>query len=120
MYSHCGPSKSRYHCGTFKIKNYRCKWGFSLVENLNKFKKSCYNLQIHLRNIFQIMFEGIKILVRLNVPRILFQKVGPIYDKAKWPVLVLQNGHFNFWKLPLNWKLFFIATSKTSFLKRLH
>ena len=47
------------------------------------------------------MFEGIKFLVRLSVSGVLFQKVGPIYDKASWPVLVLQNGHFNFWKLHL-------------------
>ena len=42
------------------------------------------------------MFEGIKFLVRLSVSGVLFQKVGPIYDKASWPVLVLRNGHFNF------------------------
>ena len=42
------------------------------------------------------MFEGIKIFSLLECVQGLFQKVVPIYDKASGPVLVLQNGHFNF------------------------
>ena len=64
---------------------------------------------------FKLCLKLLRFLVRLSVSGVLFQKVGPIYDKASWPVLVLRNGHFNFWKLPLNLKLFSTATSKTSF-----
>ena len=55
---------------------------------------------------FKLCLKWLRFLVRLCVSGVLFQKVGPIHDKASWPVLVLQNGHFNFWELAHNWKLF--------------
>ena len=51
---------------------------------------------------FKLCLKVLRFLVRLSVSGVLFQKVGPIYGKASWLVLVLRNGHFDFWKLPLN------------------
>ena len=45
---------------------------------------------------FKLCLKVLKFLVHLSVSGVLFQNVGPIYDKASWPVLVLRNGHFNF------------------------
>ena len=52
---------------------------------------------------FKLCLKVLRFLVRLSVSGVLFQKVGLIYAKASWSVLVLGNGHFDFWKLPLNW-----------------
>ena len=60
-----------------------------LLQFLSSFKK-CF---------LKLSLKVLRFLVRLSVSGILFKKVGPIYEKATWPVLVLRNGHFNFWKL---------------------
>ena len=39
--------------------------------------------------------------------------------QSKLTVLVLRKGHFNFWKLPLNWILLSAATWKTTSLRYL-
>ena len=52
-----------------------------LSQFLNSFKKY----------FFKLCLKVLRFLVHLSVSRFLFQKVGPIYGKASWPVLVLQN-----------------------------
>ena len=68
----------------------------------------------------KLRLNVLRFLVRLNVSGVLFQNVGPIYDKASWLVLVLWIRYFNFWELPLNWKFFSLALSKTLWRKLGH
>ena len=82
-------------------------WKRNLVQTeyfLGSFKK-CF---------FKLCLKVLRLSVHLSVSRVLFQKVGPMQDKANWLLLVLRKGHFNFWKLPLNWTLRSLATLKTS------
>ena len=59
-----------------------------------KFKKCCHSS--FKKYFFKLFLKVLRFLVRLCVAGVLFQKVGPIYDKASWSVLVLRNGHLNF------------------------
>ena len=57
--------------------------------------------------IYTVVLSKSNFNIRLSMFGVLFQKVGPIYDKANWPVLISLNGYFSF-----NSKLFSIATLK--------
>ena len=64
---------------------------------------------------FKLCLKVLRLLVWLSASGALFQKVGAMWDKANWLLLVLQKGHSDFWKLPLNWILLSLATLNTSF-----
>ena len=113
-----------FNKSTFKIKIHIWKWGFLIAENKNKFKKIFLKflqflqfLSSFKKYFFKLCLKVLRLLVHLTMSNVLFPNVWPIHDKAGWPVLVLWNGHLNFWKLPLNWKLFSIVTSKN---QRIH
>ena len=58
---------------TFKIKIYRWKWGFLVVENQNKFKKGCYNFSFK-KYFFKLCLKTLRFLVRLSVSGVFYSK----------------------------------------------
>ena len=60
--------------------------------------------------------EGIIIVSVLECFQGFVSKSWTIVRLGNWRLLVLQKGHFNFSKLPLNWILLSVATLKTSLI----